>query len=97
MAPTKSRFEAMTVEGAITESRSSQRCWRIACTGACRPNRTLLEPSKGRKPPDRSLLEVLIAHYDELDRLLAARDGASADAGDGFGAREVRRVSSPAR
>lgn len=50
-------------------------CPRSTETRHSSPEQTLFEPTRGRKRPGKSLLELLIEHYDELDRLLAVRDG----------------------
>lgn len=57
----------------------------IARVGSARVARSgqFSEPTTSRKGPEKRLLEVLAAHYDELDRLLAVRaDGGPTGAGE---------------
>jgi hypothetical protein len=38
-----------------------------------RPYRTVFEPIKSRKAPEKRLVDLLIEHYDELERLLVEK------------------------
>ena len=70
------------------ESRVERAAAPLAGGPCSRPEQTLFEPRKSRLRPEKNLLELLIEHYDELDRLRAIHDSEHAELASVLGGKD---------